>query len=247
MAQCANADSAELSAQLAIQSQQVGGEIGREFVSLRTGLALLGREFDNRGIALLEPLGSLAPDLRQLRAQLLEPRLGLLEPHHHVQFLVLEVADPPVEGLDLMLHRLELLGVADETPVYPVPIALPPRLDLLDVGIGLALLATEVIDLDRGLAVAGTDIGTTLGERGKLSVLGQVLQSMRQLVESRIDLLQIKELQLGKRIGFQDVLLIRMVRRRRRLDSSTDRCKDAKPPTSPQDHAGQAPPPSRLG
>ena len=62
-----------------------------------------------------------------------------------------------------MLEPLEVLRVGDRPAVEPLLVAHPPRLDLLDVGVGLALLTGQVVDLH--LEVAGLAVDARAGRR----------------------------------------------------------------------------------
>ena len=86
--------------------------------------------------------------------------LGLLEPFHDLELGVLQRGDPTLERLQLVLHALEVLGVADQALVHPVAVARAPHLDLLDVGVGLLLLDRQVVDDDAGVAQAVVDVTT---------------------------------------------------------------------------------------
>ena len=101
-----------------------------------------------------------------------------------------------------MLHGGQLLGVADEPGIDPLLVALTPGLHLLDVRVGLALLAREILDRGLGLALRGRDVGTPLGQRRERGELGHRTKLVGQLVEMRVDVLQIEQLQLGEWIGF---------------------------------------------
>ncbi|MFY9915416.1 MAG: hypothetical protein WAK18_12160 [Nocardioidaceae bacterium] len=108
-----------------------------------------------------------------------------------------------------MLHGLQLLGVADRAAIDPFPVTGAPGFDLLDVGICLALLAAEVSHLGLGSAEFRGHVGATLGERDQSSMLRQVLQPVGELIEPSVDRLQVEQLELGERIGFQRLLLMR--------------------------------------
>jgi hypothetical protein len=122
-----------------------------------------------------------------------------------------------------VLHPLQVLGAGDQALVHPVPVAGPAGLDLLDVLVGLLLLAGEVVDGDLGVADLPLDVGALRGERGQLLGLGQVGQPVPQLVESRVELLDVQEPQLRESVGLQGLLLITGRIRGGRSGTSTGR------------------------
>ncbi len=83
--------------------------------------------------------GDLLVELTQLCSEPVELALRVLELLHHLELGVLELVDPPLQGDQLALHALEVLGVRDEPLVHPVLVALATGLDLLDVGVGALL------------------------------------------------------------------------------------------------------------
>ncbi len=145
------------------------------------------------------------------RAELLEQGveclLGLLQPLHHLELLVLQRGDPALEGLQLVLHPLEVLGVVDQPLVHPVAVARAPGLDLLDVAVDLLLLGGEVVDDDPGVAAPALERRPGSGPARDLGELRQVRQLVAQLVGSGVELLDVEQLELGERVGFQGRLL----------------------------------------
>ena len=137
--------------------------------------------------------------------------LGLLELLHDLELGVLQAAHPALQGLQLVGHPLEVLGVGDQTAVHAVPVADAPHPDLLDVGLGLGLLDAEVVDDDLRVAHLVEDLVTAGLEGRDLHGLGQVGTPVTELVHPRVDLLQVQETALGGGIGFQQVLLQRWV------------------------------------
>ncbi|WP_245156164.1 hypothetical protein [Nocardioides sp. 503] len=106
-----------------------------------------------------------------------------------------------------MLHALEVLGVGDRTGVHAVAVARASGLDLLDVGVGLRLGGGQVVDDDPCVTRLVVELLALLGERGDLGQLGQVRALVPQLVGLRVQGLDVEQLQLGERVGFQRVLL----------------------------------------
>jgi hypothetical protein len=121
-----------------------------------------------------------------------------------------------------VLHPLDVAGVRDQPLVDPALVPGAPRLDLLHVGVDLLLLDRQVADGDprvTGLVVELLAAGLQGGDLGQLR---QALQLVAQLVGPRVDRLDVEQLQLGGRIGFQRGLLGRMTLFR--CGRSTDRC-----------------------
>ena len=109
--------------------------------------------------------------------------LGGLELLHHLELDVLELADAAGEGDQLLLQVLEVLGVGDQTLVHAVLVALAARLDLLDVGVGLLLLAGQVVDLDLRVTGLPVELVALGGQRLELGVLGEGGSRCRSGVE----------------------------------------------------------------
>jgi hypothetical protein len=106
-----------------------------------------------------------------------------------------------------VLHPLEVLGVGHQPLVHPVLVARAPGLHLLDVGVAAALVAGEVVDADPGVAGLRVDLGALGQQLGELLGLGQRAELVAQLVEAGVELLDVEQLQLGERVGFQRGLL----------------------------------------
>jgi hypothetical protein len=106
-----------------------------------------------------------------------------------------------------VLHPLQVLGVGDLPRVHPLAVAGAPRLDLLDVGVGLGLRGGEVVDHDLRVPDPVDQDGALGGQRVDLGDLGQVGALVPELVGLRVERLDVEQLQLGERVGFQRVLL----------------------------------------
>jgi hypothetical protein len=106
-----------------------------------------------------------------------------------------------------VLHPLEVLGVGDLPLVHPVAVTGAPRLDLLDVGVGLGLRGGQVVDHDLCVPDLVDQLGAARRERGDLGDLGQVGALVPELVGLGVQRLDVEQLQLGERVGFQRVLL----------------------------------------
>jgi hypothetical protein len=107
-----------------------------------------------------------------------------------------------------VLEPLEVLGVGHRTGVESLLVADPAGLDVLDVVVGLALGAGQVVDPDlqvRGPFLQPGGGGSQLRELGALRRVGGLVA---QRVEPAVELLDVEELQLGERVGFQGGLLV---------------------------------------
>jgi hypothetical protein len=102
----------------------------------------------------------------------------------------------------------EVLGVGDQPLVHALLVALAAGLDLLHVGVGLALLAGQVVDGDLGVAAVVDELGPLGGEGGDLLRLREAAQPVPQQVDPGVELLDVQELQLGESVGLQGVLLV---------------------------------------
>ena len=125
-------------------------------------------------------------------------QLGLLEPLHHLDLVVLERGDAALEGDHLLLHPLDVLGVADQSLVDPLLVALAPGLDLLDVGVDLGLLGGQVVDDDPRVLGLAVEPGTGLGELGEPRVLGERPSLVAQLVGARVQVLEVEQSSPGR-------------------------------------------------
>jgi hypothetical protein len=81
-----------------------------------------------------------------------------------------------------------------------------PGLDLLDVCVGLALLAGQVVDPDLRVPGQTVDVGPLRGQRRDLLGLGKGRQPVPQLVEAGVELLDVEQFELCEGVGFQRVL-----------------------------------------
>ena len=146
-------------------------------------------------------------DLGELGLEPGHGRLSLLELLHDLELLVLEHRDPAVEGGQLVLHALEVLGAADRPGVHPLLVAPAAGLDRLDIGVGLLLHPLEVVAGDPGVAygiVGGLLRCLQLRHDGGLR---QVRTAVAQLERTRVQLTDVEQLHLGERVGFQRILL----------------------------------------
>jgi hypothetical protein len=103
-----------------------------------------------------------------------------------------------------VLKGLHVLG-GPLAGIHPGLVAHAALTDQLYVGVGLGDLTLDVVQgrpgADQVIAASG-DLGVKIAQLGKL---GQGRLAMRDLVQSRIQRLQIKQTPLTARVGFQDV------------------------------------------
>ncbi len=92
-------------------------------------------------------------------------RLGGLQPLHHLELGVLQVGDPAVERTDLVLQVLQVARRGDLAGVDPLLVAGLALADLVDVAVGLLLLAPQVTDL----GVGGDELAVDDGLLGRSS------------------------------------------------------------------------------
>jgi hypothetical protein len=90
----------------------------------------------------------------------------------------------------------EVLGTGHQSAVHPVLVAHPPRLDLLHVRVGLPLLASEIVDLDLRVSRQTIDPGPLGREPPELLGLREGRQPVPQLVDPRVQLLDVEQLEL---------------------------------------------------
>jgi len=113
-----------------------------------------------------------------------------------------------VQRLELPEHPFERLGVLDLPGVDHPLVALPARLDLLDVRVGPLLLADQVVDLDPEVpdgVLQGRPPTRELADPGGL---GDRVQLVGQRVDPGVELLDVEQLELDERVGFQSGLLM---------------------------------------
>jgi hypothetical protein len=147
-------------------------------------------------------------DLRSsARAVGLEPAdvgaqpLGAL---HHLELDVLEGGLPARERVNLVLESLQVLG-GSLACVHPLLVANAAFADELDVGVGLDDLALDVAQ--RGLradqvVAAGGELGVEGLQLGKLR---QGRLAVGDLVQARVQRLEVQQPPLTARVGFQGV------------------------------------------
>ena len=138
---------------------------------------------------------------RYLTGQRVDDALGLFERLHHLEFIVLEAADATRDRLQLLHESLERLRVGDLPGIDPALVAIAPRLDLVDVGLDLGLLVGQVVQGDPVVAGLVIELGARRGERSDLGQFGQRGALVAQLVGLGVEILQLQQLQLYRRLG----------------------------------------------
>jgi hypothetical protein len=113
-----------------------------------------------------------------------------------------------VQRLELAEHPLQRLRVLDLAGVDHPLVALAARLDLLDVRVGPLLLAHQVVDLDPEVPDGVLQRRTPTRELADLRGLGDRVQLVGQRVDPGVELLDVEQLELDERVGFQSGLLM---------------------------------------
>src|SRR3954447_6832591 len=181
-AQQGRAHTALALAQAVVEREQVGRDLGGH----RSAPDVDVRELVVDLLDLLVPrgggLGDLGVGLAEPRGQAVQGGLGLLQALHDLDLVVLQRGDASLERHHLLLHPLDVLGVADQTLVDPLLVALAPRLHLLDVGVDLGLLGGQVVDEHPGVHRLALDPRPSRGQLGEPGELGQRAPLVAQLV-----------------------------------------------------------------
>ncbi len=197
------ADAALLLAQLLVELDQVGGDGSRD------ELALLG---DGGGLDVQLGLGGIAADsgviglglhggdpLGQLGEALLDRFAAL----HDLQDDLFQVALALGEGDDLALEVLQVLRGGDGARVEPLLVARGALADLVDVLLGLGLLAATVALLGLRGDEQVAQLAEVLGQRLDLGVLGQGLALVGELLEADVQGLDVEKADLVGGRGVQ--------------------------------------------
>lgn len=209
-------DATELCAEAVVEREEGCRDIGRQRLSLAAGFVLLLHDAFLGDVSGRGRLRNLAFQVAQLDLEPLQRRLCRLQALEDIDLDVLEVADPALDRLQLVLHGLQLLGVGHLAGIDPLPVAGSSALDLLDVGVRLALLQREVVDLGAVATPRRRQIRLASGQGVQRCCLGQVAQPVFEQVEGAVDRLQVEQLELGGGFCFQRRLLCQ----RRMADTS---------------------------
>ncbi len=123
------------------------------------------------------------------REELASGERGLrgLEPLHDVEHDLFEIGLPAVQRLDFRLEVLQFTRGVDHAAVEPISVAVDPGSDLLDVGLGLGLLAPQVAVLGGQLGDGVAQFAILRLERGKLGVFGKAAAPVLDPGELGID------------------------------------------------------------
>src|SRR6478735_6144780 len=153
---------------------------------------------------------SLCLELRDARDQLGPPRLQLgdargqrLGPLHDLELDLLELGLAPGEGRQLVLEGLEVLGAA-LARVEPRLVAGGTVPDELDVLVRLRQLTLDVTGRRAGVDDVRLERSELTPSRLDGRRLGQGGLGVRDLVQTRVDGLQVEQAPLAGRVGFQD-------------------------------------------
>jgi hypothetical protein len=127
-----------------------------------------------------------------LRLQARHLGAGSLGALHDLDLDVLELRLPAAEGLELVLEGLQVLGGAG-AGVEARAVARRALTDELHVGLGLGDLALDVAERGAGADELGVEGCGALLELGEAGPLRQVPGGVGDLVESRVDRLEIEQ------------------------------------------------------
>jgi len=123
---------------------------------------------------------------------------------HHLELYVLEHGLPTGKGVNLMLEGLHVL-CGSLTGVHPGLVANATFSHELNVRVNLSYLALDVVQGGLGpdqIIVHSVHLSVEDAQLGKLR---QGRLAVRDLVQSRVQRLQIQQTPLTARVGFQDV------------------------------------------
>jgi hypothetical protein len=119
---------------------------------------------------------------------------------HHLELDVLERGLPACERLNLVLEGLHVL-CRSLARVHPGLVAAAALAYELNVGVGLGDLALDVVQSRLGADPVTVQCGHLNLERAQLGKLGQGRLAVRDLVQSRVQRLQVEQTPLTARVG----------------------------------------------
>ena len=204
-----------------VERQQVGGQSSRQGLPLLPQLTGLG--VDHSSLLITAGLGGrqLGLSLFGLAAQLHGPSLRRLAAFHDVQNDVFQVGLAAGQRADLVLEILELTRRADLAPVEAFMVASRTCPHLINVGLGLSLLAGDVALS----SLRGDEEVLQLREPGRcgrdLFMLRQSSALVIELVEAGVVRLQFEQVQLVGSRGVQCCSLMRSSSRSSRRNGRT--------------------------
>ena len=119
---------------------------------------------------------------------------------HHLQLDVLERGLPAGERVNLVLESLHVLR-RSLTRVHPSLVASAALAHELNVGVRLGDLTLDVVESRLGADQVIVQYGHLISEHTQLGQRGQGRLAVRDLVQSRVQRLQIKQTPLTARVG----------------------------------------------
>ena len=125
-----------------------------------------------------------------------------LGPLHDLELDVLQLGLPARQRRQLVLQRLEILGGAG-SGVEAGAVAGGAVADQLDVGLGLLDLTLDVGQGCARVDQLSVERSRLVLKRRDLAVLGQVGRRVGNLVEPRVDGLEVEQRELSDRVGVQ--------------------------------------------
>ena len=206
LVQRGRADAALLVADLLVEREQVRRRSGRRRPRApRRASRDLGVDLGERGVPARGRVVDLGLDGARARlGQLGDAALRGLAALHDLEDDVLQVALALGEGGDLALEVLQVLGRGDRAGVQALLVAGGALAHLVDVLLGLGLLAGGVALLGlRGDEQVAQLVVSSLVERLDLGVLGQRLAPVRELVEPGVQGLDVEQSDLVGGRGVQ--------------------------------------------
>src|SRR6476469_4294629 len=203
VAQLGGGQAAAAGTDLLVQRDELLADAGDDVRTSGGDLLSLCVELRDGGVAL-------SLEVRDARDQLGPPRLQLgdargqrLGPLHDLELDLLELGLAPGEGRQLVLEGLEVLGAA-LARVEPRLVAGGTVPDELDVLVRLRQLTLDVTGRRAGVDDVRLERSELTPSRLDGRRLGQGGLGVRDLVQTRVDGLQVEQAPLAGRVGFQD-------------------------------------------
>lgn len=203
LVEAGRAHAALLLAQLLVQLEQVGRDGARDELALLGEGGGLGVQLGLGGVAAGGGVVGLGLDGGDPLGQLGEALLDGLAALHDLQDDLLQVALALGEGDDLALEVLQVLRGGDGAGVEALLVARGALADLVDVLLGLGLLAAAVALLGLRGDEQVAQLVEVLGERLDLGVLGQRAALVGELLEAGVQGLDVEEADLVGGRGVQ--------------------------------------------
>src|SRR6478672_6320422 len=203
VAQLGGGQAAAAGTDLLVQRDELLADAGDDVRTSGGDLLSLCVELRDGGVALSLEVRDARDQLGPSRLELGDARGQSLGPLHDLELDLLELGLAPGEGRQLVLEGLEVLGAA-LARVEPRLVAGGTVAHELDVLVRLRQLALDVAGRRAGVddvRLEGAELtpGRLDGRR-----LGQGGLGVRDLVQTRVDGLQVEQAPLAGRVGFQD-------------------------------------------